>query len=296
MRAQQEQTASQSVVCRCFTLAAGLFLTHQHTLTLTHTQICLWEQAVFSQQQQTLSLRHAATWETPQIAAWFWRKHVLMWGGCHGSGVDSAGFCYENNRSRLSAANCHHLFWFEHDKSKFSSLLFVCFLKELSLLGKKRKDIAGGSHFTSLKGHLVSITTSSNLIDLSQRGRVGLQYPLLTMANNRTKWPACLHPQQQTTSTHQPSQSGTPGVPDDLGDTAPYFELPIFFATVYIAVNHGGCHGICCRCFVFPLYCLSNFVFETTAISVCFVIFTTHVSTSEHFHDYHCTARAHMSW
>lgn len=228
MRAQQEQTASQSVVCRCFTLAAGLFLTHQHTLTLTHTQICLWEQAVFSQQQQTLSLRHAATWETPQIAAWFWRKHVLMWGGCHGSGVDSAGFCYENNRSRLSAANCHHLFWFEHDKSKFSSLLFVCFLKELSLLGKKKKDIAGGSHFTSLKGHLVSITTSSNLIDLSQRGRVGLQYPLLTMANNRTKWPACLHPQQQTTSTHQPSQSGTPGVPDDLGDTAPYFELPIF--------------------------------------------------------------------
>lgn len=69
------------------------FLSHRHS----HTQICIWEQAVFSQQQQTLYLRHAATWETPQITDWFWRKHVLMWRSCHGTGLDSVRFCYKNN-------------------------------------------------------------------------------------------------------------------------------------------------------------------------------------------------------
>lgn len=37
------------------------------------------------------------------------------------------------------------------------------------------------------------------------------------MANNRTKWPGCLHPQQQTTSIHHPSQSGLSQCPGWTG-------------------------------------------------------------------------------
>ena len=57
-------------------------------------------------------------------------------------------------------------------------ILLLSFLRDA--LHKKMElirweNIAGWSHFTSLKSHLVSITTSSNLIDPRHRGEVGLQ-------------------------------------------------------------------------------------------------------------------------
>ena len=148
----------------------------------------------------------AATWEIPQIAIWVWRKHVLMWGRSHGTGANSVRFQRRKNMVD-SGCGCPRFVLIPsmtNQNGPFGNYV----------PGVRCLSVVGCAHFSSLKSHLVAITTSSNLVDLSRGGRVTFQWPLWTIAHNRAKCPAGLHPQQETTSIQQasrPRRSGCPG-------------------------------------------------------------------------------------
>lgn len=122
--------------------------------------------------------------------------------------------------------------------------------------------------FTSLKSHLVSITTSSNRIDLSQRGRVSLQWPLLTMANNGAKWPPKTSDHQRAAASQPPLCTMWTTQITILSSTCLYILQSITAALHIIAVTALFCCQsiFCCRLF------FQSFLMNVRPLYFCFSI------------------------